>query len=363
MLFGVLGSGAVADAAESIGWASGVRLKEQLATPLSVSWDNAPLERVFASLGKSQHIAILRDRRIDPEQPIKLAIDGEPLSEVLAKIARHLKVGYCQLGPVAYFGPAEMAGRLRTLAALRLDDARRLPRAATRKFLRMRNWHWDRLAEPRDLARRLADEVGAELVHAERIGHDLWPEAALPPLKWIDRLTLLAAQFDLTFRIEDAGRRVELVEVPDEVALSRTYLGGRDAQRLAARWSQALPGAKIKIVGGRIRVDARLEDHEHLEARLRGTPTRRSNVIAGKAMYQLAVENAALDKVVERLEKQISLEVEWDRAAIEHSGIAVDQLISAQVAGATLDQLLEAVFAGTGLSFERTDRAVVIRPK
>ena len=102
---------------------------------------------------------------------------------------------------------------------------------------------------------------------------------------------------------------------------------------------------------------------EHLEARLRGTPTRRTTVIAGKAVYQLAVKNAALDKVVERLEKQISLEVEWDRAAIENSGIAVDQLISAKVAGATLDQLLEAVFAGTGLSFERSGRAVVIRPK
>ena len=85
--------------------------------------------------------------------------------------------------------------------------------------------------------------------------------------------------------------------------------------------------------------------------------------MAGKAVYQLSVENAALDKVVARLEKQIGLEIEWDRAAIEGSGIAVDQLISAKVAGATLDELLEAVFAGTGLSFERTDRVVVIRPK
>jgi len=131
---------------------------------------------------------------------------------------------------------------------------------------------------------------------------------------------------------------------------------------VAERWAEALPGAKIKIVGGRIRVDARLEDHERLEARSRPTPTRRTNVTSGEATYQLAVENAALDKVVAQLEKQINLEIEWDRAAIERSGIAVDQLISAKVAGATLDELLEAVLAGTGLSFERTDRTVVIRP-
>lgn len=359
----LVGSGPLAVAADSTGWATGVSLKERLAAPLTIAWDNTPLSRAFAALGKSQHIAILRDRRIDPEQAIELAIDGEPLSEALSKIARQLKVGYCQLGPVAYFGPSETANRLRTLAALRLEEVRRLPAGATRKFLLMRSWHWDRLAEPRELANLLADEVGAKLVDAQKIPHDLWPEADLPPLSWIDRLTLLAAQFDLTFRIEDAGRRVKLVSVPNEVALSRTYLGGRDAQGVARRWALALRAAKIDVVEDRIRVHARLEDHEYLEARLRGTPTRRTTVTAGPETYQLSVENAALDEVIAQLARRLSLEMEWDRAAIDGAGIAVKQLISVKVTEVSLDELLEAVFAGTGLSFRRTDRAVVIRPK
>ncbi|MEX0978065.1 MAG: STN domain-containing protein [Pirellulales bacterium] len=358
-----LASCAAVGAADPPRWATGSDLQRQLATPLSISWDNTPLERALTSLSQAQRIAIVRDRRIDPGQPLKLAIDDEPLSQALEKIARHLRIGYCQFGPVAYFGPPATAKRLRTLAALRLEDARKLPAPTLRKLLTMKNSQWEKLTEPRELALRLAGETGAKLVGAERIAHDLWPAADLPPLSWIDRLTLLAAQFDLTFRFADAGRGVELVAVPERVVLSRTYLGGGDALALARRWTQELPDAKIAATGNRIRVDAPLEDHEHLEARLRGQPTRRTTVTAGERAYQLSVEKAALDKVVAQLGKQLDLDFQWDRPAIDAAGIAVDQLVSVKISQASLDELLAAVLAGTGLASERTGRTVTIRPK
>lgn len=356
-------SGAAVRAADPPGWARGNDLKRQLEAPLSISWDNAPLERALASLSRAQHVAIVRDRRIDPGEPLKLAIDNEPLSEALLKIARHLRIGYCQFGPVAYFGPPPTAKRLRTLAALRLEDARKLPAPTLRKLLTMKNSRWEKLTEPRQLATLLADEVGAKLVGPEKIPHDLWPAADLPPLSWIDRLTLLAAQFDLTFRFTDAGRGIQFVDVPERVVLSRTYLGGRDAQALARRWAQELPEAKIAAAGNRIRVDATLEDHEHLEAALRGQPTRRTTVTAGERAYQLSVEKAALDKVVAQLAKQLDLDFQWDKAAIDAAGIAADQLVSVKISEANLDELLAAVLAGTGLAADRSGRTVTIRPK
>jgi hypothetical protein len=182
-------------------------------------------------------------------------------------------------------------------------------------------------------------------------------------LSWIDRLTLLAAQFDLTFEIDGAGRRVKLVEVPGRVSLVRTYLAGGDAADVAERWARALPGAKVDVAGGRIRLDALLEDHELVENRFRATPTRRTTVAAGRAEYQFSVENAALDKVVAQLANQLDLDFRWDKAAIMKAGIAVDQLISVKVADAGLDELLAAVFAGTGLSIRRDGRSIVIRPE
>jgi hypothetical protein len=252
---------------------------------------------------------------------------------------------------------------LRTLAALRLDDVARLPQPARRKFLAMRPWRWPRFAEPRQLALELAREAGVELLGAERIPHDLWPAADLPPLSWIDRLTLLAAQFDLTVQMADEGRRVALVDLPAKVVLARTYVAPRDPAGTARRWAEALPSADVELAGGKIRVEGRLEDHEYLEARLRAAPARRTTVTAGEKTYQLSVESAALDKVVDQLARQIDLEVMWDRPAIEAAGIPINQLVSRQIRDATLDELLGAVLGDTGLSFDRTGRKVVIRPK
>jgi hypothetical protein len=314
-------------------------------------------------LSQSRHVAVLLDRRIDPEQPLELAIDNKPLGEALVAIAAQLKIGYCQFGPVAWFGPPQTAARLRTLAALRLEDVARLSPAVRRKLLLAKPWLWDQLAEPRELAQQLAREAGVEFVGHQRIPHDLWPEADLPPLSWIDRLTLLAAAFDLTFKIDPSGRRVELVDMPARPVLARSYLGGRDAAALAARWAGALPDAKIDVADTRIRVVAPLEDHEVIEGRLRATPARRTIVTAGKPVYQLSVESAALDQVVAQLSKQLGVQFRWDEAAIAEKRIAVNQLVSVKVSGVDLDELLAAVFAGTGLAARRDGRDIVIEPK
>jgi hypothetical protein len=145
--------------------------------------------------------------------------------------------------------------------------------------------------------------------------------------------------------------------------LARTYVAGRDPNEIARRWAESLPSASVEVAAGKIRVAGRLEDHEYLEGRLRAVPARRTTITAGDKTYELSAERAALDKVVERLARQIDLEIEWDRPAIAAAGVAMDQLVSLKVKDATIDELLTAVFAGTGLSFKRTGRKIVIRPK
>lgn len=341
---------------------SGTELVEQLAAPVSVSWSNLPLLRALKSLGAAQHLAIVLDRRVDPGRPISLVLAEEPLGNALEKIARHLQIGYCQLGSIAYFGPPAMAERLRTLAALRLEDIRPLPAAMSRKFLLARSWHWDDLAEPRKLVAELAEEAGVELSGVDKIPHDLWPAADWPLLTWIDRLTLVAAQFDLTFRLDKTGNRVELIPLPDKAVLSRTYEVPRDAAAVARRWAKEVPGARVTVEKNKIRLAGRLEDHELVEQRLRGTPSQRATVTAGKEVYQLSVENAALSQVVDQLAGRLNLKFDWNRAAIDVAGISVDQLVSVKVQNAPLDELLRAVFAGTGLTFKRADRAISIYP-
>jgi hypothetical protein len=348
--------------AEPGGLSTGAALEQQLADPVTISLTKMPLSRALKSISAAQHIAIVRDRRIDPDREVQLALTREPLRSGLQRIADQLQIGYCQLAGVAYFGPASTAKRLRTLAALRLEDARPLPAAASRKFLQLRSSHWDDLAEPRQLVEALAQEAGVELIGAEKIPHDLWAEADLPPLTWIDRLTLLAAQFELTFRIEKGGAQVELVPIPDRVALARSYQAGKQADSVAKRWARALPGARVTVEDNKIRVEGSLEDHEVVEHRLRGTPTQRTTVVLGKEVYQLAVEQAALVSVLEQLAQRLNLEFQWDRETIEQAGISLDQLITVKVQNATMDELLKAVLANTGLAFRHDDRAISIYP-
>jgi hypothetical protein len=348
-------------AADTSGWASGPTLAQKLEAPLSVGWQGTPLARALAGLAEAQHVAVLRDRRVDPNQSIQLAIDNQPLGNALTLIAEQLKIGYSQFGPVAYFGPPQVAARLRTVAAMRLEDAKALPAEVSSRFLTQRNWHWPMLAEPRQLLAELEKEAGVEVVNPQRIPHDLWPELDLPPLTWLDRLTLLAAQFDLTFRLSADGRSVELVELPDEVSVARTYAGGKNAKGLVRRWAKDFPQAKISVVGDEVQVVAMAEDHDLIEKKQKGTPTRKTTVAMGKEVYQLNVEKAALDKLVDQLTQRLGLTFKWDREATMAAGIASDQLVSVKVENADLETLLKAVFADTGLTFRRSGRTVTVK--
>jgi hypothetical protein len=354
--------GTVAPCAAPATWLTGARLDEQLAAAVSVTWSNLPLARALESLSASQNVAVVIDRRVDPDQPIGLTLSSQPLGDAFRRIAEQMKLGYCQFGPVAYFGPPETASRLRTLAALRSQEARALPTAEARRFFQPRAMRWDELAEPRRLVEKLAAEAGVTLAGAQKIPHDLWPAAELPPMTWLDRMTLLTAQFDLAFRIADGGREVELTQMPAKVALSRTHEVGREADTIARRWAESLPQAKISVHGNKIQLDGLLEDHEFVERRLRAPRGTRSKVTDRKEVYQFSVENTPLDKVVQQLGQRLNVDFHWDRAAIDAAGIATDQAISVRVKDASLDDLVSAVLKDTGLTFHREDRTISIGP-
>lgn len=348
--------------AADVSWVSGKKLDEQLAAAVTVSWTNLPLGRALASLAETQHVATLLDRRIDPDREISLSLSRRPLADAFQQIASDTHTGYCQFGPLAYFGPEASARRLRTLAAMSLDQARALGASGARKFLVLRSWQWDDLSEPRELVAHLAAETDVKVAGAERVPHDLWRGADLPPLSWLDRMTLVLAEFDLTFRIEHGGTEVEIIKLPGQIAVTRNFAAKGDAAKLARTWSRSLPDARITFEKGRIQVIGRVEDQEWIETQLRGKPLDRPVVTAGPEVYKLSVEKAALDSVLNQLANRLELQLDWDRPAIDRARISTEQLITVQVSDVSLDELLRAVLAGTGLNFRRTGQKIAIFP-
>ncbi|NQT16771.1 MAG: hypothetical protein HQ582_28700, partial [Planctomycetes bacterium] len=191
-------------------WRTGTALEKQLAEPVDVFWSGTPLRQALHSLSQTQRVAVLIDRRTDPGQSLELKRNGLSLSRVFQEIAGSRGLGICWVGPVAYLGPARATSRARTLVALRRDQAGRLPPAAARKFLLPKRIGWDDFATPRDLLARLAAQSGIEIAGQEFVPHDLWAGADLPPLSFIEQLTLIAGQFDLTFQIAADGAAVAL---------------------------------------------------------------------------------------------------------------------------------------------------------
>ncbi|MGA2068486.1 MAG: STN domain-containing protein [Thermoguttaceae bacterium] len=361
-------------AAAEVAWATGPALKQRLAAPVDIVWSGNPLRQALRGLSRAEHLAILVDRRLDPEERLEVKLAAVPLAEALRQIAHSRQLGVAMLGPVAYFGPAEAAARLRTLAALREEEVRRLGPATARVFLQAKPFAWDDFATPGALFGRLAEEGGVEIDGLSQVPHDLWAAADLPPLPWVDRLTLVAIQFDLTFAVVPGGRRrVELVPLPETIALVRSYPGGPDPGVAAKRFAALAPGAEIKIEGDRVWVRGRLEDHERIAAPPAQSAehdepaVKRPNpakVAAGRVVIsRFAVQEKPVGKVLEQLAARLGFQLQMDADALRAAGISLDQRVSVQVENATLDDALRGLLRTTPLGYRRHGNVVEIVPK
>ena len=317
-----------ADMSGRVPWATGRQLTQTLAQPLDVFWSNNPLRDAMTSLSRAQRVAILIDRRVDPGQRLSLSLQNVPLESVLQTVAARCGLGLGRLGPIVYLAPPAAATRLRPLA-MALDRAvRQLPAAAQRKFFRSQPLAWEDLTTPRDLLAQLGQQNGIELAGLERVPHDLWAAAELPPLSLVERLTLIAAQFDLSFKIAGGGARLELAPMPEN-------LRGLPADRPTISATQAATKSPL---------------------------TEAATNIERVRIERLSVRAKPLGPVLRQLAQRLGLELKLDEQAIGRAGISLEQRVSVLVENASVDQLLRELLKSTGLTFHRRQNVVEILP-
>jgi hypothetical protein len=355
---------AVAESRAASHWATGSALQARLGSPVDIVWAENPLRRAIRNLSQAQGVAVLVDRRVDPDQKLDLQFSGAPLRDALQEIAHRRGLGISLLGPVVYLGPPEAAARLRTLSALREEDVQRLPDPAGRRFSQLKPFKWDDLATPRDLLKQLAKQNGFELANLQLVPHDLWAAADLPPLSLADRLTLLAIQFDLTFSISADGTLVSLAPLPERVAVVRSYPGGADPAATARNFSRLAPTAEIKAARGRVYVRGLVEDQERIarphHADSPSKPPPREGL--SNKRFTLTVTKKPVGALLRQLAKQLKLELAIDQQALDRAGISLDQLVSFSVKEVTADELFRAAARPAGLSVHRRGHTVEVAP-
>ncbi len=221
-------------AAERVNWLSGPALRKKLESRESIAWSGQPLRDALEGFSRTQRVAVLIDRRIDPGQPVQALLTDTPLAELLTTVAESRGVGVSLFESVVYLGPPDTARRLRTVLEMRKGELTQLPTRQRLVWLQGRPWRWDDFATPRDLLGELAKEGKFDIKDLERVPHDLWAAADLPPLGMTERLTLVLAQFDYTYRLDPVAGAIQLERMPAEVWVER-HLSRRQQGRGAGR--------------------------------------------------------------------------------------------------------------------------------
>jgi hypothetical protein len=314
--------------ADEFDWLTGSGLDQQMDSPMeSLHWGSNPLRRALDSLARSQRVAIFLDRRIDPGQPIDLSVQNQPLRVVIHRLADFLRIGVCRVGPVVFFGPRPTTEVLEAALESRRNEIQRWPPAFAKRLLTARPAAWPELAEPRQLIQDLGDRSQLEIEGLERVPHDLWPAADLPPLDFAEHMSLLLAGFDLTFQPVDGAPRIRLVPLPVAEIEDRVVESGETKPRQS-------PPKKDR-------------------------PSKPPATPGGEVRYTLEVQNQPVGPVTQALASQLGLQIEL---APQTQG-RLDRRVSFQVKEATIDALLQALLEPAGLTYRLSGQVLTVLVK
>lgn len=350
---------------EPIVWRTGEKFRDQLDHKIGVTWENIPLRRAINSLSRSQAVSIILDRRVNPDENIDLSIEDVPLETLIKAIAEKKKIGMGIVGSTVYLGPGATADKIRTLATLRRQEAQQAKGGISGKFLATKSLAWDEATAPRDILTGLATESKVTIQGLDKIPHDLWAAATIPTCSVAERLTLVAAQFDLTFELVDGTTTANLVDIPDKVTIERRFSIPAKLQsqseQLIKNLSKLAPSAEASVDGATLFVRGKAEDQDLAEVMLSGKTAKKTTVVGGKKVYQLSIV-MPVGTLIKTLGKKMELDVQIDEAAIAAAGLSLTKEVTVNVKDVTQDELFAAVLAPAGLTFDHRGAAIAIHP-
>lgn len=299
-------------------WLTGEPLRRALAEPIGVSWSGRTLGEALDSLARTQRISIVLDRRIDPNRTVEWSADGTPLGRLLEALAAKHDCGVAWIGPTAYVAPISTAAALPQVLAERNAEANAPSADIRTSFAARRSLMWNDLAEPRGVLEQLAAEARLRWTNLDVVPHDLLRGISTPPLSLVERLSLVAAGFGLTYSVDSSARTITLRPLPS-------------ASGTAPSAKPPHPAAPVKAA-------------------------------TGVQVYTLKVQDVPLSKLVAVLRDKHGLKIRFDDEAIRRAGLAIDKPTAVDVTQASLESLLDQAAAPLGLAAKRVGDTVVIGP-
>jgi hypothetical protein len=341
--------------------------RQALDRPISAGWKNVNLREILRRIEKDREIAILLDRRIDPAQTPVVDLSDATLHRALVGIAERVSAGAAVAGNTVMIGPSQSIAKLRTLIQLRSDELvdpqERLPDGRRFALGKRQTFHWNDLDRPVDLVRRIGQRYELTLHGLEKIPHDLWAGGTLPDVNANETLALVLIQFDLTFRWTEQAKGIDIVTIPDDVFIARTYRPRRiKATTAVEHWQKRIAGLQMVVKGNVVVAKGLLEQHEELDLLLNPRPRRRARPAVGptplsRRTFTLRVKNVPAARLLEDLRSK-GINIVFDKDALRTAGIDLDQRITLDVNDVSSDELFRALCGPLGLKYQ-IDRATV----
>lgn len=352
-------------------WLTGTKYEWTLDQPVVATWKNAELRFATKSLSEERRIPIVFDRRLDPNHVFSLEANDSSLRETFGRLAHVSQGSVSVTSQTVYLGPLAAAGRLRTLIALRHTDVQQVAAtlsASRRKALTERRpLNWQNLDTPLEIVQRVAAQRNLRIQHSERIPHDLWAATDLPAISLAEGLTLILIQYDLTFRLDPTGTTLELIPIPDKVALEKKWpLPRARVEAISRAIQDELPQVVTEATAEELVAHGTQEQLEALEQLIRsmtsGTSTKprpQAPTPLSKRRLTFQAKDAPLSAILEKI-SSTGIQFVFDRAALKQQGIDMDQLVAIDVKDVPPEKLFETLFSPLKIDFKVDGLKVVL---
>jgi len=356
---------------ERSGWLTGRPLDHELAKPVNIAMNRTSPRQVVTRLRQLHRIALLLDRRIDPDQPIDVQFTQISLNEALESFANQLEGELARIGGTLYIGPPAEVDRIRTLIALKSLETRHFDGedAVRRQFELARGTTlvWEDLAEPAALLEQVAEAFHVKRLAGETVPHDLWGAGAIVDLNATEALCLLLGQFDLTFAWRENGAAIEIVPAPETVTVEREHrprsISVAEAiEAVTLRWPDLSPQPRARS----FTVAATAGQHDAIAELIspgrsapEGPPASQGPL--SRRRFTLDATRAEAIAVLRTLQSQ-DVVVEYDAEVLQQAGIDLRTKVSLELDQATAEELLTQLCEPLGLRFEIDGKTVRLSP-
>ncbi len=355
----------------STNWLTDTNFRQELDRPFSGSWSSIEFRQLLKEVAADRRISIILDRRLDPSVEAPIDVNNVSLRTGLTGIARQVNGDATIPENIVFLGPKSATKRLRTLIELRELDLQSkefsVPKSRRSELLQRKTFESKDLDSPLEILEKFAQQVPVSISNGQLIPYDLWAGMVLPDVTIVEAVSVVLIQFDLTFRWIDKGAAIELIPIPDVVALERKHHSKQKPSDVINEVRERFPQLEAEVWKTEISVKGLLEEHEAVAAFLRGDRVNSPIKIEPpqplqKQLFTLKAERVPLSTLLKKLEES-AINFDYDSDELNEAGVDLEQKVQIDVKKASAKEFFKLLFDPAGLEFQIDHLTVKLKPK